>query len=112
VIERISIETTDLWQYCDEGVTAVVARAGNAFVVGACTQREGQTFELGRTADGKALATLSRKADKTVLSRAQPVSYAARHHDPRHDDIPGRPRMAREPDADHSAQSPRRARVQ
>lgn len=75
VIERIPVETTDLWQWCDEGVTAVVARADNGFVVGACAQRDGQTFQLSRTSDGKALATLSRSDDKTTLSHAQPVSW-------------------------------------
>ncbi len=75
VVETIPIEDTDLWQWCDEGVTSVVARAADAFVVGGCAQRDSQTFQVARATDGTAVATLARSADKTVLSRVQPVSW-------------------------------------
>src|SRR5689334_14282837 len=72
VVERISIANTDLWQWCDDGVASVVARADSAFVVGSCAQREAQTFRITRASDGTAAATLTRSADGAVLSRAQP----------------------------------------
>lgn len=75
VVDTIPIEATDLWQWCDEGVTSVVARAEASFVVGACAQREGQTFQLSRASDGTAVATLARIADTSVVSRAQRVSW-------------------------------------
>ncbi|MDX2092051.1 MAG: hypothetical protein SFX73_29575 [Kofleriaceae bacterium] len=74
VVDTIPIADADLWHWCDEGVTSVVARARTKFVVGACAQRDATAFALTRASDGTAVATLVRSADKTVLARAQPVS--------------------------------------